>query len=148
MPVLAVIATRSEALSRFMGAYARLAKLPRPAVRPVHVRKLVEQVIGLETRVKPALYPGPEMVFNDLLGIGLDLRSDDHGRNAFFQGLVHLGRHMQELKNRGDELPVTDFRITPDAFKLRRIDRRRCGNDHFFFHDNGMENVGLIGFLA
>ncbi len=59
---LAIIATRSEALSRFMGAYARLAKLPRPAVRPVHVRKLVEQVVGLETRVKPALHPGPEMV--------------------------------------------------------------------------------------
>jgi two-component system nitrogen regulation sensor histidine kinase NtrY len=59
---LAVIATRSEALSRFMGAYARLAKLPRPAVRPVHVGKLVEQVVGLETRVKPALKPGPEMV--------------------------------------------------------------------------------------
>jgi two-component system nitrogen regulation sensor histidine kinase NtrY len=59
---LAVVATRSEALSRFMGAYARLAKLPRPASRPVHVRRLVEQVVGLETRVKPALYPGPEMV--------------------------------------------------------------------------------------
>jgi two-component system, NtrC family, nitrogen regulation sensor histidine kinase NtrY len=59
---LAVIATRSEALSRFMGAYARLAKLPRPAVRPVHVGKLVEEVVGLETRVKAALRPGPEVV--------------------------------------------------------------------------------------
>lgn len=59
---LAVIATRSEALSRFMGAYARLAKLPRPAVRPVHVGKLVEQVVGLETRIKPVLRPGPEFV--------------------------------------------------------------------------------------
>jgi two-component system nitrogen regulation sensor histidine kinase NtrY len=59
---LAVIATRSEALSRFMGAYARLAKLPRPAVRPVHVGRLVEQVVGLETRIRPLLYPGPEMV--------------------------------------------------------------------------------------
>ena len=59
---LAVIATRSEALSRFMGAYARLAKLPRPAVRPVHVGRLVEQVVGLETRIKPVLHPGPEVV--------------------------------------------------------------------------------------
>lgn len=59
---LAVIATRSEALSRFMGAYARLAKLPRPATRPVYVGRLVEQVVGLETRIKPALQPGPEMV--------------------------------------------------------------------------------------
>jgi two-component system, NtrC family, nitrogen regulation sensor histidine kinase NtrY len=59
---LAVIATRSEALSRFMGAYARLAKLPRPTFRPVHVGKLVDQVVRLETRVKPALEPGPELV--------------------------------------------------------------------------------------
>ena len=29
---LSVISTRSEALSRFIGAYARLAKLPRPAI--------------------------------------------------------------------------------------------------------------------
>ncbi len=59
---LAVIATRSEALSRFMGAYARLAKLPRPATRPVNVGRLMDQVVGLETRVKPALKPGPELV--------------------------------------------------------------------------------------
>jgi nitrogen fixation/metabolism regulation signal transduction histidine kinase len=59
---LAVIAARSEALSRFMGAYARLAKLPRPQMRPVHVSKLVEQVVGLETRVRPVLRTGPELV--------------------------------------------------------------------------------------
>jgi len=59
---LAVIASRSEALSRFMGAYARLAKLPRPACRPVHVPKLVEQAASIETRVKPVLKPGPELV--------------------------------------------------------------------------------------
>jgi nitrogen fixation/metabolism regulation signal transduction histidine kinase len=59
---LAVIAARSEALSRFMGAYARLAKLPRPQLRPVHVPKLIEQVVGLETRVRPVLHAGPELV--------------------------------------------------------------------------------------
>lgn len=59
---LAVIATRSEALSRFMGAYARLAKMPRPTLRPVHVGKLVEQVVSLETRIRPALVTGPELV--------------------------------------------------------------------------------------
>ena len=35
---LAVIASRSEALSRFMGAYARLAKLPPPKLAPVEHR--------------------------------------------------------------------------------------------------------------
>lgn len=59
---LAVIAARSEALSRFMGAYARLAKLPRPQLRPVHVPKLIDRVVGLETRVRPVLHTGPELV--------------------------------------------------------------------------------------
>ncbi len=58
---LAVIATRSEGLSRFMGAYARLAKLPRPNFRAVEVGSLVQRVAGLETRVKPFVEPGPEI---------------------------------------------------------------------------------------
>jgi nitrogen fixation/metabolism regulation signal transduction histidine kinase len=58
---LAVIATRSEALSRFMTAYARLAKLPQPTLAPVEVAELVRRVVGLETRVPPNLMPGPEL---------------------------------------------------------------------------------------
>ena len=34
---LSIIAARSEGLSRFLGAYARLAKLPRPQLAPVDV---------------------------------------------------------------------------------------------------------------
>src|SRR5205807_3136844 len=58
---LAVIASRSEALSRFMGAYARLAKLPPPTLAPVAVGELLRRVVGLETRIPPALAPGPEL---------------------------------------------------------------------------------------
>ncbi len=58
---LAVIATRSEALSRFMTAYARLAKLPPPTFARVGVGDLVRRVVGLETRVKPELEAGPEL---------------------------------------------------------------------------------------
>ena len=59
---LAVIAARSEALSRFMSAYARLAKLPRPTMAPVCVPELVQRVAGLETRIPPVVEPGPEIV--------------------------------------------------------------------------------------
>ena len=58
---LAVIAARSEALSRFMGAYARLAKLPRPTFRAVDVGGLVQRVAGLETRLHPVVESGPEI---------------------------------------------------------------------------------------
>jgi two-component system nitrogen regulation sensor histidine kinase NtrY len=58
---LAVIASRSEALSRFMGAYARLAKLPPPTLAPVVVSDLLRRVVTLETRIPPVLAPGPEL---------------------------------------------------------------------------------------
>lgn len=48
---LAVIAARSEALSRFMAAYSRLARLPRPKLAPVDLAALMRRVVGLETRL-------------------------------------------------------------------------------------------------
>ena len=58
---LAVIAARSEALSRFMSAYARLARLPQPTLAPVPIGEVIRRVVGLETRLRPELTPGPEM---------------------------------------------------------------------------------------
>lgn len=57
---LTVIATRSDALSRFMSAYSRLARLPQPTLQPVDVGSLVRRVVGLETRLVVQLNPGPE----------------------------------------------------------------------------------------
>lgn len=47
---LNVIATRSESLSRFMSAYAQLAKLPPPRPGPVEVNGLLRRVATLERR--------------------------------------------------------------------------------------------------
>jgi nitrogen fixation/metabolism regulation signal transduction histidine kinase len=58
---LAVISARSESLSRFIGAYARLAKLPRPTIAPVPVGEWVRRVVSLETRLNIAVEPGPEV---------------------------------------------------------------------------------------
>ena len=63
---LAVIASRADALSRLMTAYAKLARLPRPELRPVDVGSLIRQVIALETRLGVELKPGPELtIFAD-----------------------------------------------------------------------------------
>ena len=59
---LGVIASRSEALSRFMSAYARLARLPQPTLAPVELPAVVRRVAGLETRVPMELVPGPDVV--------------------------------------------------------------------------------------
>jgi signal transduction histidine kinase len=56
---LTVIAGRSEALGRFMAAYALLARLPSPQPRPVDVETWVRRVSRLETRVRVCVDPGP-----------------------------------------------------------------------------------------
>ena len=57
---LAVIASRSESLSRFMAAYARLAKMPQPKFQPIQIGELLRRVVGLETRMRVTLNPGSE----------------------------------------------------------------------------------------
>ncbi|HUU12775.1 MAG TPA: ATP-binding protein [Terriglobia bacterium] len=58
---LAVIGARAEALSRFMGAYARLARLPPPQLRLVNVSEWIRRATRLETRLEVKLEPGPEL---------------------------------------------------------------------------------------
>ncbi len=58
---LGVISTRAEALSRFIAAYAQLARLPPPKVRQVNIGALVRRVASLESRLDVALAPGPEL---------------------------------------------------------------------------------------
>ncbi len=59
---LHVIASRSEALSRFMSAYARLARLPPPTLAPIDVATFVERVATLETAHQIRVSPGPAVV--------------------------------------------------------------------------------------
>ncbi len=59
---LGVIASRAAALSRFMEAYARLARLPQPKFESMNVGELVRRVAGLETRLPVAIAPGPELL--------------------------------------------------------------------------------------
>jgi nitrogen fixation/metabolism regulation signal transduction histidine kinase len=58
---LNVITTRSESLSRFIGAYARLAKLPRPQLQPLDVAACVGRAASFETRIPVQLDHGPEV---------------------------------------------------------------------------------------
>jgi nitrogen fixation/metabolism regulation signal transduction histidine kinase len=56
---LTVIASRSESLSRFMSAYARLAKLPPPKLQPLDVSAFVDRVVTLEKAHRIQVAPGP-----------------------------------------------------------------------------------------
>ena len=61
---LAIIRSRTEALGRFMAAYARLARLPQPTLAPVGLRELVRRVAELETRVRVQVIEGPPVTIS------------------------------------------------------------------------------------
>jgi len=58
---LNIITSRSESLSRFIGAYARLAKLPRPQLQPLSVADCVGRAASFETRVPVQVEQGPSI---------------------------------------------------------------------------------------
>jgi nitrogen fixation/metabolism regulation signal transduction histidine kinase len=90
---LAIIRSRTEALARFMAAYARLARLPQPTLAPVDLRELVRRVAGLETRVRVQVVEGPPVI------ISVD-------RDQLEQLLINLIRNAAEavLETGGDVL--------------------------------------------
>jgi two-component system, NtrC family, nitrogen regulation sensor histidine kinase NtrY len=59
---LQVIETRSEALTRFMADYARLARLPKPNLRPVDVGPLIKRVAALDSRLPVTVADGSDVV--------------------------------------------------------------------------------------
>jgi len=100
---LSVIAARSESLSRFMNAYAQLAKLPRPRVQPVEIRECVRRVVDLETRLGVEISAGPDLIVPadpdqleqlliNLLRNGVDAALETGGKVAL--GWARSGAHV------------------------------------------------------
>ncbi len=58
---LGIIAGRADSLSRFMSAYARLARLPAPQRGTVRVGELVQRTAAIEQRVPVHVVPGPDV---------------------------------------------------------------------------------------
>ncbi|HSB55495.1 MAG TPA: ATP-binding protein [Gemmatimonadales bacterium] len=58
---LGIIGQRADSLGRFLAAYARLARLPRPTRRPMPVGPWVRRVAALETRTAVHVVPGPDL---------------------------------------------------------------------------------------
>jgi len=58
---LTIIRSRTEALSRFMAAYAHLARLPQPNLAPMDIGEWVCRNAKLETRLKVSVSKGPAL---------------------------------------------------------------------------------------
>ena len=61
---LGIIASRADALSRFTGAYARLARLPPPQLRPIDFGALMRRVVTLDTRAPVVLRGGADVTIS------------------------------------------------------------------------------------
>jgi signal transduction histidine kinase len=89
---LGVVAERADALSRFIGSYARLTRLPPPAKRAVAVGAWVHRVAALETRVPVAVTEGPPVTISadpdqlDQLLINLLRNAADAARESGAEG--------------------------------------------------------------
>ena len=105
---LGIIASRADSLSRFMDAYARLARLPPPRLQPVEVGAWIRRVAGLETRLKVKIEPGPEM----------NVSAD---RDQLEQLLINLVRNAVDATLEsagGDGVRITWSKL-PDALEVR-----------------------------
>jgi nitrogen fixation/metabolism regulation signal transduction histidine kinase len=76
---LAIIAARSDSLSRFTTAYARLAKLPAPRLDTVDIPALVRRIAAVETRLPIDIAESPEV----------SIRADPDQLEQLLINLVH-----------------------------------------------------------
>jgi nitrogen fixation/metabolism regulation signal transduction histidine kinase len=120
---LAVIATRSEALSRFMSAYATLAKLPPPTMTVVGVPELIRRAARMETRVAPQILAGPETVIqadaDQLEQLLINLIRNAADASLETGGAVRVGWERQDsrltvwVRDEGQGLPNTSNLFVP-----------------------------------
>jgi nitrogen fixation/metabolism regulation signal transduction histidine kinase len=94
---LNVISSRSESLSRFIGAYARLAKLPRPQLQPLDVADCVGRAVSFETRLPVHVDPGSHLTVqgdpDQLEQVLINLLRNAADASLATNGGVSLGWH-------------------------------------------------------
>jgi signal transduction histidine kinase len=123
---LEVISDRTKALNRFMTAYSRLTRLPKPKLAPVEVGGWIRRIAGLETRQQVIVTGGPEITIRadgdqlDQLLINLVRNAVDAARET--GGAVRVGWRVAGepaprlevwIEDEGPGLPETENLFVP-----------------------------------
>src|SRR5262245_22026614 len=106
---LEIIETRSRSLARFMHAYARLARLPKPTRAPLDAGAWVRRVAALETRVPVEVVGGPD---TKLVADG------DH----LEQLLINLVRNAADAALETQGRVWIEWAVADGTFELRVLD--------------------------
>ena len=97
---LGVIHSRSDSLTRFISAYARLAKLPRPQLQPLVAGDCVLRAVSLETRVAVDVTGGPAIsIQGDPRPVGTG--ADQPAAQCRRCGALHRRRRASRLEEGG-----------------------------------------------
>ncbi|MDX1566857.1 MAG: ATP-binding protein [Longimicrobiales bacterium] len=134
---LDVVAGRAESLSRFMAAYARLARLPPPELGPVDVEEWVRHVARLETRLDVDVRPGPPAVIQadrdqleqaliNLVGNAVDavrgMEGDDTGEESGTEDQRESGG-VEQAPDEPAESVVVEWRVLDGRIEVVVEDR-------------------------
>ena len=106
---LEIIETRSRSLARFMHAYARLARLPKPTPGAVDAGAWVRRVAALETRLAVEVVGGPEVT----------LKADG---DQLEQLLINLVRNAADAALETHGRVWLEWAVAGDLFELRVLD--------------------------
>jgi len=106
---LTVIASRAESLTRFMEAYARLARLPRPTIGRVDVGALLQRVAVLERRVDVVFQPGAPIVI-------------DADADQIEQAVINLVRNAADAALRTNGGVSLTWRVNPHDVEVVVLD--------------------------
>src|SRR5690606_35187523 len=130
---LDVIAARADALSRFMTAYARLARLPPPRPVPLSIGSLIRRVASLETRMPIEVEGGPDLTVHadadqleqlliNLVKNAVDAAQETGGRVWIHWDIGPSGQLEISVEDEGPGLPDTATCSCPSS---RRSGRAR-----------------------
>jgi PAS domain S-box-containing protein len=106
---LSVITSRAEALSRFMARYARLARVPKPTLRAVHVADLVRRVAELEQRAAVRVRSAPD----------LEIQADP---DQLEQALINLLQNAVDATLETGGHVEVGWTVYPDALQITILD--------------------------
>jgi nitrogen fixation/metabolism regulation signal transduction histidine kinase len=106
---LGVIGSRAEGLTRFLQAYAQLARLPQPVLRPMSVGDTVRRVARVETRQNVTVTDGPNVT----------IRAD---RDQIEQLLINLVRNAVDAAQETGGGVSVSWSASTDSVEISVID--------------------------